>query len=130
MKHVAGVAIVIAVGFVVLSNSRTASAAQPEAPLSFLQEQLSAGNVKAVDVEHDLLSVELADPRALGGATVKQFRTTLPEGTTSQWTFMEWLLANRRDAAVTVRNQNSLILNILVPLIPWLLIFGFIWFFV
>jgi ATP-dependent Zn protease len=100
-----------------------------EVPLSFFDQQLSAGNVKSVDVEHDRLTGEFIAPPTWNGQSIEVFRTVLPEGATSQWTFTEWLLANRRDAIVTVQSP-SLMLNILVPLIPWLLIFGFIWFFV
>jgi ATP-dependent Zn protease len=99
-----------------------------DVPLSFVEEQLTSGNVKRVDVEHDQLSGELAAPRSWDGKSVEAFRTTLPEGTTAQWNFTQWLLANRHDAIVNVRNQSNLVLNILVPLIPWVLIFGFIWF--
>src|SRR5207247_1206744 len=38
--------------------------------------------------------------------------------------------AKDRAIAVKVENNTNLILQVLLPLIPWLLIFGFIWFFV
>jgi cell division protease FtsH len=38
------------------------------------------------------------------------------------------ILDKRGNAQVSFRNNQNLLLNILVPLIPWLLIFGFIWF--
>jgi ATP-dependent Zn protease len=49
----------------------------------------------------------------------------------SNWDFVRWLLENSRGTAtVEIRNANNVLVNILLPLIPWLLIFGFIWFFV
>ena len=36
----------------------------------------------------------------------------------------------RGDTKVEAKNQSNLLMNILLPLVPWLLIFGFIWFFV
>lgn len=66
----------------------------------------------------------------LDGSSSVTFSVTLPQGVTESWAFVQWVLDNRRDAQVTVDNNSSLLVNILVPLIPWLLIFGFIWFFV
>jgi hypothetical protein len=58
------------------------------------------------------------------------FATELPAGTSGNWGFTQWLLENGQGAKITVNNQSNLIVNILLPLIPWLLIFFFIWFFV
>lgn len=132
MKYIgiAAIVIVVVVALIVLGNARVVPAGQVVVPLSFVDEQLTSGNVKVVDVERDQVSGELFAARPWDGKSVQAFRTMLPEGTTSQWSFTQWLLANRRDATVSVNNHDNLVLNILVPLIPWLLIFGFIWFFV
>jgi hypothetical protein len=107
MKYVAGVAMALVVGVVVLSNARVVAAAQVDVPLSFFEEQLSSGNVKSVDVEHDRLAGELVAPRTWNGRSVGAFQTTLPEGTTSQWSFSQWLLANRRDAIVKSETRTA-----------------------
>ena len=49
---------------------------------------------------------------------------------TSNWDFTAWLLDHRGTADVKVDNNQNLLINMLLPMIPWLLIFGFIWFFV
>jgi cell division protease FtsH len=39
-------------------------------------------------------------------------------------------MKQRGATKVEAKNQSNLLMNILLPLVPWLLIFGFIWFFV
>jgi len=40
------------------------------------------------------------------------------------------LLENRHGAQIDVSNEQSLLTTIILPLVPWILIFGFIWLFV
>jgi hypothetical protein len=54
----------------------------------------------------------------------------LPEGTTSGWQFTNWLLNNAGDAGVGVRREDDFLPKFVMPLVPWLLVFLFIWFFV
>ena len=65
---------------------------------------------------------------------MKQFKVEIPAGNAQQWQMTQYLLskANEKGRVTTLRAENSqsLVVNILVPLIPWLLIFGFVWFFV
>src|SRR5690349_10020375 len=122
-------ALTLALLFLTAGQAEARFDAPVDVPLSFFQDQLATDNVKSVDVEKDLLVGELNAPQPRANNSITTFRTALPEGTTSQWTLTQWLIANRHNAVVNVRNQNSLVLNSLVPLIPWLLIFGFMWFF-
>ena len=96
-------------------------------PLSDFKVMLDRGEIASVVVQRNELTGELAQPTA-GNRT--HFRTPLPEGLSSNWQFLQWLLDHRRDADVSVRNDDNMLINILLPLVPWLLIFGFIWFFV
>ena len=128
-KYAIGLIVFVILGFVLL-NANPRPAGQFEIPLSVFQAELAADNVERVDVGTDLLTGKLRTQRTIDNQPVTQFRTPLPVNTTAGWNFTEWLLENRRNAVVGVRNENNLLLNILVPLIPWLLIFGFIWFFV
>jgi ATP-dependent Zn protease len=98
--------------------------------LSDFRDQLFAGNVAWVTVGNDGLYGELEQALPHADTTVQAFRVELPPGTTANWNFTLWLLENRNGATIDVNNSNSLLMSILVPLIPWLLIFGFIWFFV
>jgi ATP-dependent Zn protease len=128
-KYLIGLAIFLAVAFFFLT-AQTRPAGQFAMPLSVFEAELAADNVERVDVEGDVLVGKLRTQRTIENQPVLTFRTALPPGTTAGWNFMEWLLENRRNATVNVNNDENLLLNILVPLIPWLLIFGFIWFFV
>jgi cell division protease FtsH len=95
-------------------------------PLSEFRSRLISNNVSEVILDGDEVTGMM---KTEAGATVG-FRTELPTGTSSNWMFTEWLLQNSGNATVTVNNSSSILTNVLLPLVPWLLIFGFIWFFV
>jgi ATP-dependent Zn protease len=88
--------------------------------------------VAVVTVETDRLLGEFRQDEMTGdrGERVRRFQVQLPAGTTQNWTFMQWLLDNRQNAMVRVENGPNWLLQVIIPLIPWVLIFGFIWFFV
>jgi len=68
-------------------------------------------------------------PTSVGG----RYRVDLPTGAGNDWKFLQWLTDphNNSYASVTLnRGRQNLLENLLLPLIPWILIFGFIWFFV
>jgi ATP-dependent Zn protease len=95
----------------------------PEIPLDEFYEHLLAGDV--------VLDGQFRSPNTLAGKALPngRFHTQLPPGTIGNWAFTEWLLENRHGAQLNVSNDPSFVLNLVVPLIPWFLIFGFIWFF-
>ena len=128
-KYAIGLILFVILGFVLL-NANPRPAGQFEIPLSVFQAELAADNVERVDVGTDLLTGKLRAQRTIDNQPVTQFRTRLPANTTAGWNFTEWLLENRRNAVVGVSDDDNLLLNILIPLIPWFLIFAFIWFFV
>jgi cell division protease FtsH len=59
----------------------------------------------------------------------RYFDTEYPEGTFSNGVYLAELMKKRGDTAVDSKNQSGLLMNILLPLVPWLLIFGLVWFF-
>ncbi len=93
--------------------------------------QLQQSNVKSVTIEGDTVKGELKAPAQFPGITgeVKRFRAELPQGSSSG-PFLVELLNKRNGADIIAENTQNILVTILVPLIPWLLIFGFIWFFV
>ena len=93
-------------------------------PLSAFVQRLETGQISSIVLDGD----EISGTTAAGGG----YRTTLPPGMSGNWQFVQWLIETGRGASavVEVRSQNNLLANIVVPLIPWLLIFSFIWFFV
>jgi cell division protease FtsH len=104
-----------------------------EIALSDFHELLRAGKVEYVTIEADELRGKLLQQQLVPGSgaqTVLYFRVSLPENMSGDWKFNEWMLANANGARVSAEHGGSLMANIVVPLIPWLLIFGFIWFFV
>jgi ATP-dependent Zn protease len=114
--------------FMLLSKQETAVG---RVSLSDFVDHLHNGRVTVVTLEGDEITGRFSSPQqSTGGKSTLWFRTALPQGVTGDWAFTQWLLENRKGADVHVRAQNSLVMNILLPLIPWLLIFGFIWFFV
>jgi cell division protease FtsH len=73
-------------------------------------------------------TVELKD----GGTATKvvKFVTEAPAGTTNNWGFVEWLQKNHSGMAIDVVNSNGFWMQTFVTMIPWILIFAFVWFFV
>jgi len=94
--------------------------------LSDFYSQLLANHLTEINLGGD----EITGVMTTSAGVPVAFRTQLPSGTSSNWTFTQWLLDHDGNAKVTVDVSSSELTNILVPLIPWLLIFGFIWFFV
>ena len=110
-----GIAVML---FMLLSKRQTTSATLP---LSVFVQRLEAKQITSVVLEGD----EIAGTTPGGG----RFRTPLPPGMSGDWDFVHWLLEHS-SAVVEVRNPDNVWINILLPLVPWLLIFLFIWFFV
>jgi cell division protease FtsH len=114
--------------FIVLQSNKTASV---EVPLSSFLGDLAAGNFKEVVVDGETLRGWLSTPRPIGNATgVTRIRAELPPTTSQSWAFIQWLNDNRQGATIRVENNQNLMVNLLLPVIPWLLIFAFIWFFI
>jgi cell division protease FtsH len=109
--------------FLVLNNKQRTST---PVSLSEFSEQLARGNIKVVIVENEILRGQYFRPVA----GVAAFQTEVPQGASQSWTFVQWLLEHREGAEIRVENNQNLLVNLLLPLVPWVLIFGFIWFFV
>jgi cell division protease FtsH len=93
--------------------------------------QYTADNVKAFVIQGDEIKGELHAEAPFPGGTqpVKFFRSEIPPGT--QGALLAYLFENPRARTdFAAENGQNVLVSILVPLIPWLLIFGFIWFFV
>jgi cell division protease FtsH len=121
-----GLAIILV--FLLRANNSTV----PYMPLSTFTKQLKSGNVREVSVQSDQIYVTLRGPiGGVGNAALSQnFRVQLAADMGNNWSFAQWLLDNANGAEVRLENNQNLVLNLLLPLVPWILIFGFIWFFV
>jgi ATP-dependent Zn protease len=100
--------------------------------ISDVLEQLKDGHVSYVTIDGDKLVGEFRSPLPLGEQRerIVRFQSPLPTGAGGEFATLQYLTDNAQGAKVYVENGPNLLMNILVPLIPWLLIFGFIWFFV
>jgi ATP-dependent Zn protease len=135
-KHRVRLMLVIAVAVVLVIaltafNLIGSSAVPPyrDVSLSDFHSQLLANNVIWLQLDGDSIEGQFG-PIGIAGVPRGLFRTQVPVGTSGNWAFTQWILDHSGSARVTVNNNSSLLVNLVVPLIPWLLIFLFIWFFV
>ena len=98
--------------------------------LSDFAERLEKGQVASIAIAPDEVVGDFTTAQTIDGQQVTQFRAALPMGMGSDWSFVQWMLEHRGVAVISADRQSNLVLNVFIPLIPWLLIFLFIWFFV
>ncbi|HEV8379194.1 MAG TPA: ATP-dependent zinc metalloprotease FtsH [Tepidisphaeraceae bacterium] len=94
--------------------------------------QLKEGNVKLLSMENDQIKGEFRQPVTFPGpgmSSVTRFRADVPPGALSGPLGI-WILDHRGPADLVAENSQNLLVTIIVPLIPWLLIFAFVWFFI
>ena len=107
---------------------------QPYIPISDFETKLAQNEVKDLTIDGDEVSGEFKEPQTLPPNTsvkVLAFRVTYPVGTFSGGSgYLDKIMEKRGDAQVNAENSSNIWLTLILPLIPWLLIFGFIWFFV
>jgi cell division protease FtsH len=98
--------------------------------------QLDNSNIKEMTLESDEIHGTLNREAQITVApnntvAVTSFRTELLPGQAMDFRFLEHLLDKAKNGgAVKIANNQNILLQVILPLIPWLLIFGFIWFFV
>jgi cell division protease FtsH len=108
-------------------------------PLDQFMAKLNAGEVANLTIENDEVRGQFTGPQTLKPSSapgvkpekILKFKTELPAGDGGQWQFVQWLYEHnpKGTAMIEVENTNSIVMQFLVPLIPWLLIIGFAWFF-
>ena len=103
--------------------------------LDIFADKLKVGDVQSIEVGEDDIAGNFTSPQYLPkyvpnsrSASVTRFRVTLPRGGGSQ--LLPWIMEHRGLAEVQGAPTNSLLMDTLLPFVPWMLIFGFIWFFV
>jgi cell division protease FtsH len=90
-------------------------------PFSDFAQSLEEQRVRSITLDGDEITGVTADGQP--------FRTALPAGMGGNWNFVHWLIEKSSGTTrVEIRNADNVLVNILVPMIPWLLIFGFLWF--
>src|SRR3954471_23744517 len=94
--------------------------------------QLEVGNVKLLSMETDQIKGELRQPVTFPGpgmSSVTRFRADVPPGSLSG-PLGVYIIEKRNGADLVAEHSQNLLVTIIVPLIPWLLIFAFVWFFI
>lgn len=120
--------IALAVMLIMLLNKSGNSYAT--VPLSEFVSRLETDKVKTLTIDGDKITGEFITTEIIAGDKVGKFQTPLPAGAANTWELTKWVLDNRHNAQVNVENSPNWLLQVILPLVPWLLIFGFIWFFV
>jgi cell division protease FtsH len=103
--------------------------------ISELKQQFDTGNVESITIDGETLRGVFRTPIAFNGPQkVQNFRTEVPTGS-APWEVCKWVLdqsgkAGASAASVKIENSGSYFTALVVPLIPWLILFGFVWFFI
>jgi cell division protease FtsH len=101
-----------------------------EVDLSDLLNQLEKGQVEQLVIDGTEVTGKFLAPLRIGTTEVTSFKTNVSSGGPIPDVIVERLIEKRGNAKLGMKDSNSLLVTVLLPLIPWLLIFGFIWFFV
>jgi ATP-dependent Zn protease len=108
---------------------------KPYAPLSYslFMSEVNKGNVRNVSLSETEVCGEFVTPvtfttSSVASSVTRYFRCQLPAGLWNNLSFLDRMTS--AGAQVNFDNNQNVILNMLIPFVPWLLIFGFIWFFV
>ncbi|MCC6423082.1 MAG: ATP-dependent zinc metalloprotease FtsH [Phycisphaerales bacterium] len=120
----------LAIMLFVLLNSKNRQVT--EIPFSDFMTRLEADQVKSFTISGSEANGEFRTEMPIEGQSqkVKAFRVKLStDGPVSEQMVLQ-LNTKRHNAVLTMEDSQNLLINLLVPLVPWLLIFGFIWFFV
>ncbi len=108
-------------------------------PFGEFMAQVDANQVQTLTIEGESFSGKFKKPQTIvlkpgsGSVNVTKFQTEAPLGTTQGWDFVRWLDEHRGKElpmSIEVVNPNGFLMQFVLPLVPWLMIFGFIWFFV
>jgi cell division protease FtsH len=120
----------LAIMLFILVNKNNSS--QTLIPLSEFELALKNDEVQSATIDGDEIRGEFTEKKSIAGIPdqVKTFRTLYPTGTLSNGYYLAQLREIPSNAKIDAENSQNLVVNLLLPLIPWLLIFGFIWFFI
>jgi len=99
--------------------------------LNAFWQQVEHTNIEKMVVDADEVQGKLKVEQLINGQHVTSFKTNLPGGTSQNWQFTKDLL-DKTGATTDIRAEptNNILVNFILPFIPWLLILAFIWFFV
>ncbi|HSU67412.1 MAG TPA: ATP-dependent zinc metalloprotease FtsH, partial [Tepidisphaeraceae bacterium] len=96
-------------------------------------QKVEAANspIKSIVIDENELTGDFKTEQVFGPQRVTHFRVNLPVGTVSQWEFTRDVLTKLNTTTdIKAEPTNNILMNIILPLVPWVLILAFIWFFV
>lgn len=123
----------IALAVMLFMLLKTQSQQSTKIPISEFEARLDLDKVTKLVIRGDTVEGEFREAQTIGstGSKVTSFVVDYPPGAfTNGGTRLDFIMAHRHNAEVAADQSSGLLINILVPLIPWLLILAFIWFFV
>jgi cell division protease FtsH len=99
-------------------------------PLSNFWQQVDKGNVEKMVIDSSEITGKFKGKTFVVNQYVENFRTYVPE-TVLQWQLIRELLDKGGNTTqISAEPNNNILINFILPFIPWLLILAFIWFFV
>jgi cell division protease FtsH len=101
-----------------------------ELSLSDLMNQLENGQVSDMVIDGSEVTGTLNREFVGQSGPFTKFKTVVSSGPVPEWFYNQAVLKRGANTKILIKDSNSLLMNFLLPFIPWLLIFGFIWFFV
>lgn len=120
--------IFVGVAAVLFAQLRQSNHQYTPIPLSDFYGQVKAGNVAKLVISEDSIEGYFRTPVTFGPTSVLNFQTNLPLGATG--TITQMLLQASPTIVIQAEPTNPFLSNFALPFIPWVLILGFIWFFV
>jgi cell division protease FtsH len=113
--------------FMLLQNNRQRYV---DIPISQFQADLKAQKLAKIRIEGDDISGEYAPAPGDSKDVKKLFETIVPTGTfQNSSTYLMWVLDNGGKTEIDVENSQNILINVLLPVVPWLLLFAVIYFF-
>ncbi|MDB5290652.1 MAG: ftsH [Phycisphaerales bacterium] len=127
--------VVIAVGIMLFSLVKSQVHEYTTIPFSEFLSKTKEGKVQSLVIEGDNLKGKFNDATVISGLPsgspkVLKFQTDVPPNWASSDAGFNFLDKYRSNATIEVVNNNNFLMQVVVSVVPWILIFAFVWFFV
>ena len=100
-------------------------------PLNSFMQQVESAKIEKLVIDGNEVTGKLKSEELINGQKVTNFRTYLPDGTAQNWQFTDTIIQKTgKTTEIRAEPTNNILINFVLPFIPWLLILAFIWFFV
>jgi cell division protease FtsH len=87
------------------------------------------GKVESMDFDGDEIDGTFLEAQRIGKDTgIKDFIVALSPGESSSWELHRQLIYGARNASIRVENSQNFMMQILLPIVPWILLIVFLWF--